>query len=73
MPPIAEPAVPLTGLPAWISRRVTESDDGGTIVAGIGQSLVVGGVPVRLVGFGTRSLNAIHRGFLLAWRPGTFL
>lgn len=63
--------MPPADLPSWIARQATETDDGGAVVAGIGRSLVAAGLPLRLVGFGTRSLSAVHRGFLLAWRSGT--
>lgn len=63
--------VPLADLPAWIARQVTETNDGEAVVADVGRSLAAAGIPVRLVGFGTRSLSTVHRGVLLSWRPGS--
>lgn len=70
-PMSSDAIVTLTDLPAWIARQVTETNDGEAVVAGLGRSLVAAGIPVRLVGFGTRSLSTVHRGVLLSWRPGT--
>jgi adenylate cyclase len=63
--------VPIADLPAWIVQQVIETNDGGRVIAGIGQSLVAAGMPLRLMGFGTPSLSVEHRGVFLSWRPGS--
>jgi adenylate cyclase len=66
----ADLTIQLADLPGWIAQQALETDDGEAVIADLGRSLVAAGVPIRLLGFGTPSLSAAHRGVFMSWRPG---
>ena len=68
MTPFPDIPVPLADLSAWLARQARETQDGDTILDGLGRSLVAAGLPVCLLGFGTTSLSPTFRGVTLTWR-----